>query len=292
MQGGREEMAERPGAQELDGPSAGAEHRTPSPKPSTNRQKGDQQERRPYTLKVDAVSEGGGGRSQVWLGLREEAARGRGPLDFAQAPPIGQGLRLSVTEEVAGRAVPHAGSFKPGGEEGRTWRLRLRNRSEGPREARLRLETEGRLPAGQSRYVLDLGAGRRLVPGQKLEVEAGAARRLKVIVGTESYAEAESEGIELEAFTNELRGNYPNPFGRETTVAYTLGKRQEVTLEVYDVLGRRVRTLVEGTEQRAGLHRLRWEGENRYGSPVGSGVYFLRIRAEGFTATRKMVLVR
>jgi hypothetical protein len=130
------------------------------------------------------------------------------------------------------------------------------------------------------------------VPGQKLEVEAGAARRLKVIVGTESYAEAESEGIELEAFTNELRGNYPNPFGRETTVAYTLGKRQEVTLEVYDVLGRRVRTLVEGTEQRAGLHRLRWEGENRYGSPVGSGVYFLRIRAEGFTATRKMVLVR
>jgi hypothetical protein len=223
-------------------------------------------------------------------------------------PPIGAGLRLSALEEVAGRSVPHAGSFKPpvrggagsgeGGasgedaKKGRAWRLRLANRSEEKREARLRIEREGSLPAGQSRYVLDLTAERRLAAGQAVAVEGGQARRLKVIVGTEAYAEAESEGIELNTFVSELRGNYPNPFGQETTVAYTLGEAQEVTLEVYDVLGRRVRTLVAGKKQRAGLHRVRWDGENRYGAPVGSGVYFLRLRAEGLTETTKMVLVR
>jgi hypothetical protein len=157
---------------------------------------------------------------------------------------------------------------------------------------RLGLTASGGLPPGQKRYLLDLTGRRRLAPGQRVSLEGGAARRLKLIVGTRAFAEAESEGIELEAFVNELRGNYPNPFGQETTLAYTLAERQEVTLEVYNVLGQRVRTLLRNKPQRAGLHRLRWAGENRYGDPVGSGVYFLRLRAEGFTETKKMVLVR
>ena len=252
-----------------------------------------------YTLQVEVRSQESR-PSRVWLGLRPDAKVGRGPLDFAQVPPIGNGLRLSVTEKVGGREVPHAGSFVPpstassGGaaETGRSWKLRLANRGENIQTARIRFESAGRLPSGHTRYALDLERERRLAPGQQLRLEGGEARRLKVIVGTEAYAKAQSEGIELNTFKNELRGNYPNPFGQETTVAYTLGKKQEVTLEVYNVLGQRVRTLVPAEKQRAGLHRLRWEGENRYGDPVGSGVYFLRIRADGFTETKKMVLVR
>jgi flagellar hook assembly protein FlgD len=64
-----------------------------------------------------------------------------------------------------------------------------------------------------------------------------------------------------------------------------------VTLEIYNVLGQRVRTLVRKKQER-GLHRVSWNGENRYGTRVGSGVYFCRIEAGRFTATQKMVLVR
>jgi hypothetical protein len=207
-------------------------------------------------------------------------------------------VRLSVLEQVAGRSVAHAGSFKPpvdgsGGEEarGRSWSLVLRNQTGETQTVRLRMRSEGRLPAEQSRYVIDQTGGRRLVPGQRVKVEPGQERRVRVLVGTEAYARSESE-VGLGTYANELRGNYPNPFRGETTIGYTLERGQEVTMEIYDVLGRRVRTLVEGRKRKAGLHQVRWAGENRYGAPVGSGVYFVRLRAEDFTETRKMVLVR
>jgi len=249
-----------------------------------------------YTMQVKVLTgEGNGGR--VWLGLRPEAKAGRDALDFAQAPPIGGGLRLWAAEEVSGRVVPHAGSFKPSGhgsaeEKGQAWRLTLHNRSEESREARLGVESEGERPDGYRRYVLDLNAGRRVAPGERLVLQGGEARGLKVIVGTEAFAKAESEEIGLKSFENELRGNYPNPFQRRTQIGYTLGEAQEVTVQVYNVLGQRVRTLVRGESQEVGLHRVTWAGENRYGEPVGSGVYFLRLRAGQFEATRKMVLVR
>ena len=234
--------------------------------------------------------------SRVWVGYREEAKTGRDRLDFAQVPPIGRSVRLSILEEVAGREVAHAGSFKPpvgkGTKAGRTWTLRLENEATGEREVRLRVKGAGRLPSGQERYVLDLSKERRLAMGQRIGLKAGEERKLKVIVGTEAYAKNKSEGIELETFKNELRGNYPNPFGEETTLAYTLGEEAAVTVEIYNVLGQRVRTLVREEKQGAGLYRLRWEGENRYGEPVGSGVYFYRIRAGDFRETRKMVLDR
>ena len=131
-----------------------------------------------------------------------------------------------------------------------------------------------------------------MAPGQTLTVGAGKQRALKIIVGTKAYAESESGGIGLDAFTNKLRGNYPNPFGQETTIGYTLAEKQDVTVEIYNVLGQRVHTLVSEKKQRAGLHRVQWTAENRYGEPVGSGVYFVRIRAADFTETKKIVLVR
>lgn len=65
-----------------------------------------------------------------------------------------------------------------------------------------------------------------------------------------------------------------------------------MTVEICDLLGRQVRTLVRGEKQEAGLHRLPWQGHTRCGEPAGSGLYFYRIEAEGFTEMRKMVLVR
>ena len=245
-----------------------------------------------YTLRLE-VQARGQRPSRVWLGLRSSAEAGRGPLDFAQVPPIGQGLRLSALEKVAGQMVPHAGSFEPIRSDGHVWELRVTNPSnEKARTARIGLKSEGDLPAGQRRYVLDVSEERRLAPGGRLELDGGETRRLKVIVGTEAFAESKSEGIELTTFKNGLRGNYPNPFGEETTLAYTLEEEREVRIEIYDVLGRRVRTLVRGEKQEAGLHEVQWRGQTRYGTPAGSGVYFYRIEAGDFTETRKMVLVR
>ena len=90
----------------------------------------------------------------------------------------------------------------------------------------------------------------------------------------------------------ELAQNYPNPFNPETTIAYRLsGGVQAVKLTVVDMLGRNVATLVD-VRQGAGAYTVTWDGTNRNGAPVPSGVYVYRLQVDGQSAVRKMTLVR
>ena len=88
-----------------------------------------------------------------------------------------------------------------------------------------------------------------------------------------------------------LEQNYPNPFNPGTSIDFALPHRSDVTLVVYDVLGRRVAVIFQGREE-AGKHSVRWEGIDGSGRPVGAGTYFLRLTAGDFTQTRRMVLIR
>ena len=88
-----------------------------------------------------------------------------------------------------------------------------------------------------------------------------------------------------------LHQNAPNPFNPETVIRYDVpAPGGKVTLTVYDVSGRLVRTLVDGV-QTAGQHSARWNGRNGERG-VASGVYFCRMTAPGFSGQRKMVLLR
>jgi len=97
--------------------------------------------------------------------------------------------------------------------------------------------------------------------------------------------------------TASLGQNYPNPFNPVTKIEYRLpeagpgGGKTDVSVIVYDVQGAQVRVLVSGAEA-AGKHVVEWNGRNDSGQPVGSGVYFYRLRTPQFTDTRKMVLIK
>jgi len=80
--------------------------------------------------------------------------------------------------------------------------------------------------------------------------------------------------------------NYPNPFNAQTTFKYTLPNASEIMIEVYDLLGRKIITLVEEYKQ-AGNHQVSWVASN-----VPSGVYFYKIHTENFTGTKKMLLLK
>ena len=88
-----------------------------------------------------------------------------------------------------------------------------------------------------------------------------------------------------------LRQNRPNPFNPITTIAYGLPAPGHVTLRVYDVAGRRLRTLVDG-EQPAGWREAAWNGLDENGRPAASGVYLYRLSAHGSVRTMKMILLR
>jgi flagellar hook assembly protein FlgD len=83
----------------------------------------------------------------------------------------------------------------------------------------------------------------------------------------------------------------PNPFSMSATVEFTLLNPAEVRLEIYDVAGRCVRTVV-ASPRPAGMYRALWDGRNAAGSPSPSGIYFWRLEAEGRSESQKILLVR
>ncbi len=85
--------------------------------------------------------------------------------------------------------------------------------------------------------------------------------------------------------------NYPNPFNPSTTIDYSIPKTEDVTLEVYNLLGQRVVTLVD-ENQTAGKHTVQWNGLSQGGQQVSSGVYFYKLVSGEYSNIKKMMLLR
>jgi hypothetical protein len=103
--------------------------------------------------------------------------------------------------------------------------------------------------------------------------------------------EDKEEDQENLPFSFSLKQNYPNPFNPETIIEYKLPKGYEVEITVYNILGQKVRTLVKEF-QKAGQHRVQWDGKDEKGKEVSSGIYLYRIKTDQFSQTKKMVLLR
>ena len=88
-----------------------------------------------------------------------------------------------------------------------------------------------------------------------------------------------------------LHQNYSNPFNPITSLRYDLPEAAQVTLTVYDLMGREVTQLVN-TTQEAGYRSVQWNATNSFSKPVSAGVYLYQIRAGEFVQTRKMVLLK
>jgi hypothetical protein len=89
----------------------------------------------------------------------------------------------------------------------------------------------------------------------------------------------------------ELFPAYPNPFNPATTIRYSLSARQHVRIDVFDITGARVRTLVDESRP-AGVQRVAWNGRNTQGDPVASGVYVTRMTTPGRSMVQKAVLLK
>ena len=97
-----------------------------------------------------------------------------------------------------------------------------------------------------------------------------------------------SSGLPL---TFDLKQNYPNPFNPSTIISYQIPGNEFVTLEVYNMLGQKVKTLIN-QNQEAGYYSVEWDGRNNFGNPVSSGIYLYRIKAGNFISVHKMTLLR
>ncbi|MHB2156178.1 golvesin C-terminal-like domain-containing protein [Calditrichota bacterium GD2] len=91
--------------------------------------------------------------------------------------------------------------------------------------------------------------------------------------------------------TYRLSQNFPNPFNASTTIRFNLPQRERVQLNVYNLLGKHIKTLLDG-EAPAGVHRIIWDGRNESGQTVSSGIYYYSLRTPNFTQMKKMILLK
>jgi len=89
----------------------------------------------------------------------------------------------------------------------------------------------------------------------------------------------------------ELRQNYPNPFNPQTLIEYALPKSAHVTIEIYNLLGQKVNILMD-QDQKAGFYRVDWDGKDKKGEELASGIYFYRIQAGDFVKCKKMIMLK
>lgn len=88
-----------------------------------------------------------------------------------------------------------------------------------------------------------------------------------------------------------LSQNYPNPFNPTTKFTFTIPGSQQVTITVYDIMGREVKTLLNENKV-IGKYTVSWDGTNSRGNTVSSLVYFYRLETTGFTDVKKMIFLK
>ena len=109
------------------------------------------------------------------------------------------------------------------------------------------------------------------------------------ITGTSDVGPSDDPPILTERFV--LRQNFPNPFNASTSIEYSLPAPSSVAVAIFNLLGQRVRVLVDQAMP-AGEHTVNWDGRDRSGSDVSSGVYFIVMQAGGEQAVRKAMVVK
>jgi hypothetical protein len=98
-------------------------------------------------------------------------------------------------------------------------------------------------------------------------------------------------GVDQLPTTFAVSQNYPNPFNPSTTIKYQLPQSSQVTIGIYNLLGQKVRTLLNDNQE-PGDHEVTWNGLNDTGAQVSSGVYFYRFQANDFVSSKKMMFLK
>lgn len=145
------------------------------------------------------------------------------------------------------------------------------------------------LTEDQKAQVHDLRKSMREEGASREEIHAAVMELL------EAWGIEQSEDLKESAEDEQTRGlqakNYPNPFNPETTISYSLDSGSAVTVAIYDLSGRMVKSLSSGYKS-AGDYSVNWDGSNEYGNNVPSGMYFYQINAGNEILTESMILLK
>jgi hypothetical protein len=228
------------------------------------------------------------------IGRDERASEGKDGMDTPGLPSLDGGLSLvmSINDN---NDYTFSSDIRSTEEQNGVWDLRLTADGE-PGPVSISAEFDGLIPDDlvtalvdiQTRKIYNDVTSQTIVIDDRLDL----AYDFKIAAGDPAYVQATVLKILADIPAEfALSQNYPNPFNPVTRLNYTLPRRSKVMIQVYNILGQEVVTLVNA-EQHYGQHTAMWNGLDRFGKPAASGVYFTELRTRSFRQAKKMLLLK
>ncbi|OQX96197.1 hypothetical protein B6I21_01680 [candidate division KSB1 bacterium 4572_119] len=232
-------------------------------------------------------------------GVSDRAKQGYDKYDSREVPAIGDYVSLSVNNHNwANKKGNYTIDFQKSGAAGYSWEIVLDYSLNEP-AAVLNLDFKQvfNVPDNWQIFLFDLSedVAYNLKDNSSIKVatenKTNMRKSYMLVIGTEEYVKGNSNDIPLIPMEFSLHQNYPNPFNSSTTILFSLPKRMKSKVQIYNIMGQLVRTLVD-EELRGGMHQIIWNGKNNNENILSTGMYFIRIEAENQTDVKKMLLIK
>ncbi len=214
------------------------------------------------------------GKANIWIEETAGSANGLSLMFSTDADVSGLEINLeSATEPVFELVVPGSSVSSFSAYDGSLTKIGL-----------IDLTGSGGIPAGEHELLRWQNTGLEM----PVISEAIAADRNAQPIAVRILATAKSEALPREFA---IKQNFPNPFNPTTQIAYDVPHAEQVRIDIYNVLGQRVVTVVDAPHQ-PGRYSITWNGTDESGRGVASGVYLYRITAGTFVESKKMMLLK
>tara|TARA_Y100000817_G_scaffold5422_1_gene4639 strand:+ start:3559 stop:6288 length:2730 start_codon:yes stop_codon:yes gene_type:complete len=235
------------------------------------------------------------------FGVIENASNEWDYLDRNEPPVIGQYISLAFDNTTwSEKPGYYSSDIKKSNLEGYEWKFRVLSNESGA--VNLDINWTDELPSDWDLILVDksIGKMKNLKNSNSYDFICACEnieRQFVLIAGPKEFTERTINSYELLPKEFELSQNFPNPFNAITTVKFSLPLESMVSLEIYDLLGKKITTLSNDIIYSAGNHSLVWNGKNELGDILSTGVYFLRIEAisnneKTYSASRKMIMLK
>jgi hypothetical protein len=205
--------------------------------------------------------------------------------DYQEPLPIGNFVSLYITSKDYGGKF--STDFRQAGENGYLFDLEVTSNVQGLKSIEMNAEN---LPSHYDWMVISQETGLNYRK-ETIQLTQSPAN-YTLIIGTDSFlAEFEMEYLQIPSDFR-LYQNYPNPFNPITSICYQLPQQSEVTIEIFNILGQRIKTLQQNEIKEAGYYQISWDGTGDTGEKVASGIYILQLRTNNYHQSIKMMIQR
>ena len=235
--------------------------------------------------------------TQNFAGVAPTSVDGWDTNDLIEPPPIGEYVSLYFPHPEWHKIIRrYSDDLRSPETPSQRWNFAVESNITGE-VITLRFDWLQEIPSEHSVFLVDFELGhkqnlRENATYQFRSREPDMPKELALIVGKEAFIAEQT--ADLPGVPNDfvLLQNFPNPFNPTTTIRYGLPQAERVTLKIYNLLGEEVALIINDELQAASYHVAIWDGRNKLGEVVGSGVYVYRFRAGSFTSIKKMALVK